>query len=68
MKKILLKKPAVEKQHIHSQIQTIFNEKEQLNFIRKMYMNETFEENTALRQAIKQKLSSYREGTLTMDS
>ena len=60
MKKILLNKPVVEKKHIEDNIQTIYDEKTQLDFIRKMYMKEDFEENPILQKAIKQKLSSYR--------
>ena len=44
MKKILLNKPVVEKKHIEDNIQTIYDEKTQLDFIRKMYMKEDFEE------------------------
>ena len=60
MKKILLNKPVVEKKNIENNIQTIYDEKTQLDFIRKMYMKEDFEENATLQKAIKQKLSSYR--------
>ena len=60
MKKILLNKPVVEKKNIEDNIQTIYDEKTQLDFIRKMYMKEDFEENATLQKAIKQKLSSYR--------
>ena len=60
MKKILLNKPLVEKKNIEDNIQTIYDEKTQLDFIRKMYMKEDFEENATLQKVIKQKLSSYR--------
>ena len=56
MKKILLNKPLVEKKNIEDNIQTIYDEKTQLDFIRKMYMKEDFEENATLQKAIKQKL------------
>ena len=59
MKKILLNKPVIEKKNIEDNIQTIYDEKTQLDFIRKMYMKEDFEENATLQKAIKQKLSSY---------
>tara|TARA_B100000424_G_scaffold270799_1_gene271176 strand:+ start:5922 stop:6395 length:474 start_codon:yes stop_codon:yes gene_type:complete len=60
MKKINLLKEPIEKKTCNDIIETAFNEKEQLNYMIKLYMNQTFDESIIFKKNIKQKISGYR--------